>query len=165
MLFGNWVRVLIFGILAVPVAAETAASGILFDRDTTVTSSPGWPAFRLDTMPLGGALQLSIGDPGRVVAADVTALVWVDSTRCLYSVSPVYGAPGVFEWSTRWSQPCRLVGPRNKSAAYPAGADWFQLEGYDSVRREAVYKRVSDVDAPDLQGQLRRAMSLRARVR
>ena len=87
----------------------------------------------LKVSPQGGFLQLSVQTSmGKLVhmADDVTGFLWADEKSLVFSSSPIYGKPGVFEVTCDRERPTLkiLVGPKNINSAYPDGADYFELK-------------------------------------
>lgn len=100
----------------------------------------------------GGFMQLFIGSDSNTplsLADDVTAIAWANSTTLVYSVSPVYGKPGVFLTTCVTApQAKKLVSPTHFDKAYPDGADYFEL--YSLRGGRALYYYGGDVDTIDL---------------
>lgn len=78
----------------------------------------------------GGFNILSIDLKDRLVpiADDVTAIVWLDTSQLAYSVSPIYGRPGLYVVDCKSAKSRRLLGPTTKTPAYPDGTDFFELK-------------------------------------
>lgn len=83
------------------------------------------------------------------MADDVTGLLWVDEKSLLFSSSPIYGKPGIFEVMCGREQPAlkMLVGPKNIRPAYPDGADYFELK--EARGRHVRFYYGADVDRID----------------
>jgi hypothetical protein len=66
----------------------------------------------------------------------------------VYSVSPIYGSPGIF-LVTCTSDPkiSTLVTPEHKDSAYPQGSDYFELQSTNG--NEVRYRYGDDVDRID----------------
>jgi hypothetical protein len=100
----------------------------------------------------GGFMQLYLAD-------DVTAFAWASPSVVVYSVSPVYGSPGVF--LAKCAAPRKvtvLVAPSNIDRAYPKGADYFEIRSITGHQIEYFYG--DDVDKIDFT-QLRSDKNLR----
>ena len=87
----------------------------------------------LKVSPQGGFLQLFVqGSTGKLVhmANDVTGFLWEAENSLVFSSSPIYGKPGVFEVACDHERPSLkvLVAPENIDSAYPDGADYFELK-------------------------------------
>jgi hypothetical protein len=101
-------------------------------------------------------MRLSRRATGEVRWAQTIDLVnyrWTRDGRWLvYAVSPIYDAPGIFVYDTRFETTTRLVAPQSKTRAYPDGTDWFVL---CSLRLSSpgqyllTYVRLPDVEAID----------------
>ena len=100
---------------------------------------------------LGGFLQLSIkpqASPARFVADDITGFAWFGTESFIFSTSPIYGSPGVFLASCGGTLRIKtLVAPKTIDAAYPKGADYFELRAIRGNRIEFYYG--ADVDKID----------------
>jgi hypothetical protein len=100
---------------------------------------------------MGGATELTPKGRKNPVARDITGALWRGPTKLVYSVSPIYGRPGLFEFDCKAGAVKTLVEPANKSRAYPDGADYFELVRVDSGRNEACYYYAADVDSADFE--------------
>ena len=105
----------------------------------------------LRTLGQGGFKQLFIGrDRDHLVhiADDVTAVAWAGAELLVYSVSPIYGKPGIFAVTCASTPKVSvLVAPTHKDNAYPDGSDYFEVQ---AVRgHEVRYRYGADVDKID----------------
>lgn len=101
---------------------------------------------------MGGFRQLLLergGVPHVHIADDVTGIAWLSNSVLVYTVSPVYGVPGVYvvDCGGPTAKPVRLVAPMTYNPAYPKGADFFELKSV--VGRRITYYYGRDVDAID----------------
>jgi hypothetical protein len=101
---------------------------------------------------MGGFRQLFLkrgGVPDVHLSDDVTGIAWFSDSELVYTVSPVYGVPGVYvvDCSNQTAKPVRLVAPITYNPAYPKGADFFELKSV--VRNRITYFYGPDVDAID----------------
>jgi hypothetical protein len=117
-----------------------------------VSTPRGSCTAKLTTSSQGGFLQLYIGpDQHRLVhvADDVTGIAWTTSDFLVYSVSPVYGRPGIFLVACR-EKPhiTKLVSPKHIDNAYPQGSDYFEL--YSVIGNQVQYYYGDDVDKMDV---------------
>jgi hypothetical protein len=66
----------------------------------------------------------------------------------VYSASPIYGKPGIF-LATCAAAPVvkMIVAPVNADAAYPQGADYFEIRSVSNGRVQYLYG--ADVDTTD----------------
>lgn len=106
----------------------------------------------LKVSPQGGFLQLSVQtSTGKLahIADDVTGFLWVNEKYLVFSSSPIYGKPGVFEVTCDSEHPIlkMLVGPKNINSAYPDGADYFELKEMKGRSLQFFYG--DDVDSID----------------
>lgn len=83
------------------------------------------------------------------IADDVTGIAWLSGSELVYSVSPLYGSPGVFLFNCAdpTAKPMTLVAARTFNAAYPKGADFFELKSV--IGRRIIYYYGADVDEID----------------
>jgi hypothetical protein len=107
----------------------------------------------LKTSEKGGFMQLFIGHDGdhlAHVADDVNAVAWASAESLVYSVSPIYGKPGVFVVTCSSTPKVSiLVAPTHKDRAYPDGSDYFEVQ---AVRgHEVRYRYGADVDRIDFE--------------
>jgi hypothetical protein len=106
---------------------------------------------------MGGFRVLRVA--GRDVP-DVTAAGCLSATVVAYSVSPLYGEPGVYIYDFTDRRERRLVSAENRSDAYPKGADYFELKELDDRNRTITFYYARDVDTTDF-GELRTSRNLR----
>lgn len=100
----------------------------------------------------GGFLQLSVQSfSGKLVhmADDVTGFLWLNEKSLVFSSSPIYGKPGIFEVTCVHEQPSlrMLAGPKNINLSYPHGADYFELKEINGRSLHFFYG--TDVDCID----------------
>jgi hypothetical protein len=106
----------------------------------------------LNVSAQGGFLQLSVKNiPGKLIhtADDITGLLWIDDNTLVYSSSPIYGKPGIFEvkCDSKSLGSRILVDPKNINSAYPDGADYFELKEVKGQSLQFYYG--TDVDSID----------------
>ena len=107
----------------VPIGQVVAKPGIFQPRN-------GKCQAELLTSGLGGFTILSIRQMDSLVAQeikDVTGIAWVTESLLIYTVSPIYGNPGVYLFSCTTKETRRIVAPKNINDSYPNGADYFEL--------------------------------------
>ena len=108
----------------VPIGQVVAKPGIFQPRN-------GKCQAELLTSGFGGFTILSIRQMDSLVAQeikDVTGIAWVTESLLIYTVSPIYGNPGVYIFNCTSKEIKRIVAPRNINAMYPNGADYFELK-------------------------------------
>lgn len=141
-------------------AANSLSMGQVAKREGVYASPGGKCEASLTINELGGFLNLTIrrkGDErGSHVVNDITGIVWISENELLYTVSPIYGKPGVFLYDCNLFETKRIVGPRTINTAYPDGADYFELQAFspDSGGRILFYYS-PDVDSVDF-GEFRK---------
>lgn len=106
----------------------------------------------LKVSPQGGFLQLYVQpSEGKMVhmADDITGFLWANEKSLVFSSSPIYGRPGVFEVTCDRERPTlkMLVGPKNSNSSYPDGADYFELK--EIKGRSLLFFYGADVDRID----------------
>ncbi len=124
-------------------------------------SSPGRFALgsclaELSVSPKGGFRVLKVGAAKQqpaFVADDVTAFSWATPELLVYSVSPVYGRPGIYGVICSSLQVHQLVRPTKVSKAYPDGSDFFELMAVTNTGPVPVvcFYHVADVDSAELE--------------
>lgn len=140
------------GFLFVSVACADS-TGVIKEPGISSFESKGICTAALKKSAQGGYLQLFIylhnSNPVHV-ADDITAIAWVNSNLLAYSVSPIYGKPGVFVVACdKKPRVSRLVAPESIDSAYPDGADYFEIQ---SVSKNQIrYYYDADVDKMDLE--------------
>lgn len=74
---------------------------------------------------------------GKSEAKDVTGIAWISDNDLVYTVSPIYGQPGIFLFDCASMQTKRILGPKNADTAYPDGTDDFELQSvsFDRVKK------------------------------
>ncbi len=107
----------------------------------------------IDIAEMGGFLILSVTrsqDKKYSSARDVTGAIWVGKHELVYTISPIYGKPGLYLIHCPTMVERRIVSPQTLSSAYPDGADYFELESVEFAERMIVRfyyaPNVDDVD-------------------
>lgn len=107
----------------------------------------------IDVSEMGGFLILSAGrlhGAKRHVVRDITGMAWAGSWDLIYTVSPIYGKPGLFRLNCSTMVEHKVVPPRTFSRAYPDGADYFELESVEVLGVvKARFYYTPDVDEAD----------------
>ena len=103
---------------------------------------------------IGDQISLKIfnhPESSQIKVHDVNGLLILNN-RVIFSVSPVYGEPGIYQYSCGSADhPSIIVPPVSKTAEYPGGKDYFMLKGYNDVHRTVEYYYAGDVDKVDFQ--------------
>jgi hypothetical protein len=109
---------------------------------------------KLEISGKGGYLRLSIARHGSDfrnpdAIDDVTGISWVDGIQLVFSVSPIYGKPGIYlaNCIENNSKPVRLAAPQTIDKAYPNGADYYELKSVSG--RDVFFYYGRDVDEID----------------
>lgn len=123
------------------VASSTYAKDIASAQARTV----GECKYHEDIASLGGFKVLAVSFRGskRPVVKDVTGVAEDGEDGIVYSVSPIYGRPGLFRIDCKTGRRHVLVKPKTLSKSYPHGADYFELLSLGEGRVSFYY-------APDL---------------
>jgi len=100
--------------------------------------------------PLLRVREASGGWSARATTRDINGFVWSPQSPVLFfTVSSIYGKPGLYKWIMPSRKPQRILGPRTRTKAYPDGADYFELVGI-SERGDRLFVLYSpDVDEQD----------------
>jgi len=122
------------------VRAATTGPGV-------VRSPGGKGSVILAAASNGGFEVLSYGEPPRQVE-DVSAVVWISDSKLAYSVSPIYGKPGIYVLDCADNRIRQIVGPKTRDRGYPDGADYFELKDLVGGRTLRFYY-APDVDRMD----------------
>ena len=102
---------------------------------------------------MGGFTELHISKKGSdevlTKVADITGITWASKNMLVFSVSPIYGKPGIFAYSCEKNQIKPMVKPSNFNKAYPDGSDYFELYKADPADHLIYYYYAPDVDETD----------------
>ncbi|NOS81043.1 MAG: hypothetical protein HOP32_05610 [Nitrospira sp.] len=97
--------------------------------------------FTILALPLKGAKTRNV--------EDVTGVAYLPSDALIFTVSPMYGRPGIYRYDCLAKQVKQLVRPRTINKGYPDGADYFELQ---DVQGDTVYVYYSsDINATDFE--------------
>lgn len=108
--------------------------------------------FELSVSGMGGFLILSAGlvdQEPKIKVDDISGVVWFSENEIIYSVSSIYGRPGIFLFNGRSGIVKTLIKPETINQAYPDGADYFELTGLSEDKREVLYFYSKHVDKED----------------
>jgi hypothetical protein len=105
----------------------------------------------ITSVDMGGYLRLSVENRHNKLRSyevnDITGLSWLTEDELLYSVSPIYGSPGIYLLKCTSMKIVRIIGPKKVNKAFPYGADYFELRGFSKGITGKVYFYYSpDVD-------------------
>lgn len=131
-------------------ATPTISSKVLREIGTYYSPENSFKA-KITVSSLGGFKVCEIVEGENQIhrVEDITALIWIGETEILYSVSPIYGKPGIFVFDCKTKLKRVIVKPKNLISAYPNGADYFELKDYLSSKKEFSYYYASDIDSVD----------------
>lgn len=99
---------------------------------------------------LGGFANLTIRVKNEIIiheVKDVTGMSWATDNLLIYSVSPIYGNPGIYVFDCATKETSRIVAPRTIDDAYPNGADYFEL--FRLFSGKVFFYYAPDVDTVD----------------
>ena len=108
-------------------------------------------AAKITVSNLGGFKVCEIVEAGKLIyrVKDINGLIWISKTEILYSVSPIYGKPGIFVFDCKLRRKKAIVKPANFNTAYPDGADYFELKEYLFSEKAFSYYYAVDIDLVD----------------
>ena len=103
---------------------------------------------------MGGYLDLSVKNKkdGSVILkniADVSGASWIASDILVVTTSPIYGKPGLFQFSADTKRLVQLLKPEHRTAGYSDGTDYFELQRTESTEKKIYYYYGQDVDEID----------------
>lgn len=102
---------------------------------------------KISTSTENGARVLTLVRPkSALVTQDLTGAMWRDTNTLVYTVSPIYGRPGLFELDCPSGLSRTVVSPTVRDKGYPDGADYFELVSVDPKLQEACFYYSPDVD-------------------
>lgn len=82
--------------------------------------------------------------------SDVNGVLILEDHKLIFSVSPVYGKPGIYQYDCKVSAPpVLMVQPDHVTVEYPEGTDYFKLKQYNNVSGSLEYHYASNVDDID----------------
>jgi hypothetical protein len=116
-----------------------------------IPSPNGQCSASINISEMGGFRILSIfskTDGYQIAIDDITGIAWVNDNNLVYTVSPIYGKPGVFIYDCIRKKTKQLVNPKTINAAYPNGADYFELQDVNK-QGKIFYYYAADVDSAD----------------
>ena len=147
-------RSLLCGLLGIVPYTAAGAGSVRDSLQVGKHRSPGGACeVRISTSKENGARELSLVQPkSALVTEDLTGAVWLDANTLVYSVSPIYGRPGLFELDCRSARTRIIVAPVTKDEGYPDGADYFELISVDPRKRRACFYYLLDVDSANFTG-------------
>jgi len=120
--------------LLIACSGESLLSGPAIAKRGSYISPGGGYEASLVINGMGGFLTLSIiskSDKRRSKAIDdVTGIVWISRNKLLYTVSPIYGIPGIFVFDCKEMKMGRILGPKTFYKENPSGADFFELKKF-----------------------------------
>ena len=110
--------------------------------------------FELSVSGMGGFLIMSAGPVNQEPKTnidDASGVVWLSENEIVYSVSQIYGRPGIFLLDCRTGKIKVLVKPETFSKYSPDGADYFELKGLSVSKREILYFYSKDIEKTDFE--------------
>jgi hypothetical protein len=148
---------LLFGCFFPPSAKSENQNDIKTQPTKVITrignyeSSSGRCPIALITSEMGGFLQLVLPVQGekRHIVDDVTGAGYLSDNLLVYTVSPIYGKPGVYIYDCLSGNVKRIVSPKTKNNGYPYGADYYELQGWRDNR--VLFYYTPDVDSTDFE--------------
>lgn len=138
-------------LLNAPLAANAKENKAVFTKPTVFETHEC--AVSLTLNENGGYLtalvshRQSAPDIRPLLLRDVTGVGILTGHSLIATTSPIYGRPGLYLLDCREGTERLLVAPRTIDAAYPHGADYFELVGRDQDKISYYYTR--DVEVTD----------------
>lgn len=100
-------------------------------RPGTYKALGGKCSVSLEISGMGGDLTLIVDAPRVQGIRDITGIAWATQNLLVFTVSPIYGKPGVYLYHCTSKETKRIVSPKTIDKAYPDGADYFELQGIE----------------------------------
>ena len=120
-------------LLTIACSGESLLSGPAIDKLGTYISPGGGYTALLEhgegDMSVLTIVSKSDGRRSNAIAA-VTGIIWISENKLLYTVSPIYGIPGIFVFDCRKMKTERILGPKTFREGWPNGVDNFELKGF-----------------------------------
>ena len=123
-------------------------SGV-FDTSEVYETQKGRCTISLEVSDMGGHTLLALPSKAhpKEVIKDVTGVAYRSNESLVFTVSPLYGRPGIYAYDCVSKQKKQIVKPRTVNNAYPDGADYFEFQG---LRENKIYFYYApDVDSTD----------------
>jgi hypothetical protein len=137
------------------VSAGSSAIGRVIKQPGTFQPAHGKCKAMITVSEVGGFKQLTItrvadqNSKDRLEVKDVSGITWIAGDQLVYTVSPIYGKPGVFLFDCASLQAKRILGPKTTDKSYPDGADYFELQGVSSDAKKIIFFYAPNVDQVD----------------
>jgi hypothetical protein len=131
-------------------AAETAIQlPTVINAPGAYRSANGQCPISVEASDMGGFLQLFLPPKSKQIRAidDISGVAYVNERVLAYTVSPIYGKPGVYLYDCSSRVIKRIVKPTRIDTAYPDGKDYFELQGFEGNKIYFYY--APDVDVID----------------
>lgn len=112
---------------------------------------------------MGGSLDLTVEKTNKKILGpviDAPAFGWISENDLIFSVSSVYGKPGLFKFSCREEKLQKLVAAKTIIETYSDGADFFWLQRLDPKKLLIYYYYHPDPDAVPPKQDLRNDKNL-----
>ena len=133
------------------IALTFAESSIaqLISRPGQYRSADGKCLAEVTVSGMGGFKELALFSGKGVSRSirDVTGLAFIGESTLVYTVSPIYGKPGVFKYNCATRKITVLARPVTIDKGFPHGADYFELHSVENKR--ICYYYSMDVDTTD----------------
>ena len=140
---------------AYPSASEKLESDVIhpqsgiFRDDGVYETRKGKCDVSLQVSGMGGhtLLLLPSRAPQKQEIEDVSGVAYRSNDTLIFTVSPIYGKPGIFVYDCMSKLKKQIVKPHTINEAYPDGADFFELQ---EIRENTIYFYYApDVDSVD----------------
>src|SRR6266487_563318 len=145
---------LLYALISAPIAVSASVRTIPLNTIVTTCGtyriSGGTCSLSLAPSWLSEAKVLRLHASDRDSVTDVTAVVWVSKSTIVYSVSPIYGDPGIYIRRCDGGRPRRVAGNRKRGAGRAQSNAYYALtkirKGTASGLARVEYWFKSDVD-------------------
>ncbi len=135
--------------------ANSSHLAAVIDKTGVFLSPEGKCEATIRVSEMGGFRSLIVQDNSSKISSneikDITGIAWLNNEELIYSVSPIYGQPGIFLLNC--SSPksiTRIAGPTTIDKAYPNGADYFELKSLSNrTDVKVLFYYAPDVDRVD----------------
>ena len=95
--------------------------------------------FVLNISDMGGFIILRTINEKPLIVDDITAIAILEKSKLLYSVSPIYGKPGIFLFDFKLNNNKRIVKPSFFKDGFSDGTDYFEIYKLDLDRKEIYF--------------------------
>jgi hypothetical protein len=123
-------------------------SGV-FDTREVYEIQKGRCTISLEVSGMGGHTLLALPSKAhqKEVIGDVTGVAYRSNASLVFTVSPIYGRPGIYIYDCVSERKKQTVKPRSINKAYPDGVDYFELQAV--AENKIYFYYAPDVESTD----------------